>query len=200
MPTPVDFYFDFSSPYGYLASCRIDAIVKTHGRSVTWRPYLMGAAMKITGSRPLVDRDMINDYVVIDFDRSARLYGIAFQMPEPFPVASVAACRAYYWLFDQSAEQAKQLAQAFYSAYFTAGRNIGDAEVVLDIATENGIDRAALGEALQDPAVKARLRTETDAAIGRGVFGSPFMLVDGEPFWGNDRLELIDRWLQTGGW
>jgi 2-hydroxychromene-2-carboxylate isomerase len=63
-----------------------------------------------------------------------------------------------------------------------------------------GLDREVLRQALNDPAVKERLRTEVDAAIGRGVFGSPYIVVDGEPFWGSDRLDQVERWLETGGW
>ncbi len=98
----IDFYFDFSSPYGYIASCRIDDVGLRHGREVLWRPYLMGAAMKRTGSAPLVQREMIGDYARRDIARTARRFGIAFNPPPPpFPLASIAPCRAFYWLADR---------------------------------------------------------------------------------------------------
>jgi len=200
MADPIDFYFDFSSPYGYLASGRIDDIGKRHGREVIWRPYLMGAVMKQTGSKPLVERPIIGDYSTRDLHRCARLYGMPFERPDPFPVATVAACRAFYWVADRDPAQAKELAKALYAAYFAEGRNIGDAEVVIDVSASMGIDRDELRAALGDDAVKQRLRHETDAAIERGVFGSPFVIVDGEPFWGNDRLDQVERWIETGGW
>ncbi len=197
---PIEFYFDFSSPYGYLASCQIDRIADRHGRRVLWRPYLMGAAMKVTGRAPLVEQPMIADYTRIDLPRSARRAGVKCTLPDPFPVATVAACRAYYWLLDQDEEKAKSLAQALYVAYFVEGRNIGNLDVVLDVAGALGIDRDPLAAALQEPAVKARLKEITDDAVARGIFGSPFFIVDGEPFWGNDRLREVDEWLETGGW
>ncbi len=200
MAAPIDFYFDFSSPYGYIASHRIDAIAAKHGRAVNWRPYLLGVAFKTTGMAPLSEQPMRGEYSLRDISRSARFHGVTLVMPEPFPVNALAPSRAYYWLLDQDAEEAKTLAKALFGAYFAAGRNVSQAEVVADVAAEQGGDRAALLAALGDPAVKDRLRRETDEALERGAFGSPFVFVDGEPFWGNDRLDMVDKWLETGGW
>jgi 2-hydroxychromene-2-carboxylate isomerase len=200
MSAPIEFYFDFSSPYGYLAACRIDDLAGEFDRSVAWRPYLMGAAMKVTGRGPLVNDPLVGKYTRKDLQRSARLMGVPISMPDPFPVATIAACRAYYWLFDQDEEKAKALAMALYTAFFAEGRNIGETEVVLDVAASLGVDREALASALQDPAVKERLKAVTDDAIARGIFGSPFVIVDGEAFWGSDRLDQVRRWLETGGW
>jgi 2-hydroxychromene-2-carboxylate isomerase len=199
--TPIDFYFDFSSPYGYFGSCRIDDIAERHDREVIWRPYLMGAAMKLTGSTPLVQREMIRDYSRVDIARTARRYGIAFnEPPPPFPLPSIAPCRAFYWLADRDPLQARDFARRVYAALFVDGRNISEADVVVDIAAVAGADSEETRAALGDQAVKDRLRQATDAAIERGVFGSPYVIVDGEPFWGNDRLDDVDKWLQTGGW
>ncbi len=200
MPDPIEFYFDFSSPYGYLAACQIDDLGGEFGRGVVWRPYLMGAAMKVTGRGPLVNNPLVGEYTRKDLQRSARFIGVSISLPEPFPVATVAACRAYYWLLDQDEEKAKALAMALYRAFFVDGRNIGETEVVLDLAASLGIDREALASALQDPQVKEKLKVVTDDAIARGIFGSPFVIVDGEAFWGSDRLDQIRRWLETGGW
>ena len=101
MAAPIDFYFDFSSPYGYLASCRIDEVAARHDRKVNWRPFLLGVAFKLTGSGPLTSQGPKGDYALHDFARTARLLGVPFAMPEGFPFASVAAARAFYWLLDQ---------------------------------------------------------------------------------------------------
>jgi len=200
MPEPIEFYFDFSSPYGYLASTRIDALAEKHGRSVTWRPFLLGVAFKATGQQPLVEQPLRGPYHRRDFARSARLLGVRFQLPEPFPFPSLAACRAFYWLTDRDPALAKALARAVYHAAFGLGRDMRAAEAVAEAAQPLGIDPAALVAAINDPPVKERLRVETEAALARGVFGSPFIIIDGEPFWGHDRLEQVDRWLATGGW
>ncbi|MFQ5993788.1 MAG: 2-hydroxychromene-2-carboxylate isomerase [Acidiferrobacterales bacterium] len=200
MNKPIDFYFDFSSPYGYIASRRIDDIAERHGRAVTWRPYLMGAVFKINGRGPLPQQPLVGEYACRDFARSARLYSVPFTMPERLPVSGVAPSRAYYWLYDQDPAKAKALAQALYSAFFVGSRDISDPETVAVVAEPFDIGRDTMLTALQDTAVKARLRQETEAAIARGVFGSPYVIVDDEPFWGNDRLDHVDRWLRTGGW
>jgi 2-hydroxychromene-2-carboxylate isomerase len=204
MADPIDFYFDFSSPYGYFAAMRIDDFATRHQRQVRWKPYLMGAAMQITGAQPLVMRDMVRDYVAIDLARTARLYAIPFSLPDPFPVATVAAARAYWWVHDQNntdiQSKARDFAKALYRAYFVDGHNIKEVSVVLDVAQATGIDRNTLQTALDDDKVKARLKSVTEDAISNGVFGSPYFVVDGEPFWGNDRMNQMDEWLTRGGW
>ena len=200
MSDPIEFYFDFSSPYGYLAGECIDAIVARHGRDVTWRPYLLGVAMKVTGSSPVVNRPMMGAYSRRDMQRSARRLQVPFRFPEPFPIATIAACRAVYWMERANADGAKPLAKALYRAYFVDGRNISEPDVVADVASESGADRDALLTGIQEPEIKERLKEVTNNAIERGIFGSPFFMVDDEPFWGHDRMDEVDRWLETGGW
>jgi 2-hydroxychromene-2-carboxylate isomerase len=151
MSDPIDFYFDFSSPYGYLAAKQIDGIAERHGRRVTC-------------------------------------------------FMSVAAARGFYWLSDSDPATAKELAMALYDRAFGDGGEISSAEAVIAVASGLGIDADELRAALNESAVKARLKAEVNAAIERGVFGSPYIVVDGEPFWGHDKLAEIDRWLETGGW
>ena len=200
MPDPIDFYFDFSSPYGCLAAKRIEEIAARHGRSVTWRPHLIGAVFPTTGSKPLLDIPLKGDYARHELPRTARRLGIPFRLPNQFPFLSVAAARAFYWLSDSDPAKAKELAMALYDKAFGAGEDISGAEVVIVVAAELGLDAEALRAALGDPAVKVRLKAEVDAAIARGVFGSPYIIIDGEPFWGHDKLAEIDAWLETGGW
>jgi 2-hydroxychromene-2-carboxylate isomerase len=196
MAEPIDFYFDFSSPYGYLASTEIDALAARHGRSVTWRPFVLGAAFKLTGQRALTEQPLRGDYARRDFARSARLLDVPFKLPEPFPFFALAASRACYWV--EAPSQAKALAKAVYHAAFGEGRDITPVPVVAEIARGLGIE--GLEQGLEQPVTKAALRDATDQALARGVFGSPFFFVDGEPFWGHDRLGQLDRWLATGGW
>jgi 2-hydroxychromene-2-carboxylate isomerase len=196
----IDFYFDFSSPYGYLAAQVIDDIGARHGLDVAWRPFLLGAVFKITGAQPLPQTPLKDRYLAIDMPRSARLLGVPFVMPEPFPFQSLAACRAYYWLAEDDPARSRAFAKAVFHGSFGEGRDMSTAEAVIEEAAKLGIDRQALAAALQHPAVKERLRREVDAAIERGVYGSPFFFLDDEPFWGHDRLDQVDRWLETGGW
>ena len=196
----IEFYFDFSSPYGYLGAQRIDAIGAEFGRTVTWRPILLGVIFKATGQSPLVSQPIRGPYSARDMARSARKLGVKFALPEGFPFSSIYACRIFYWLEGQSPETAKTYARAVFNSAFAEGRIVAEPEAAVDLAVSLGQDRAAVLAGMQDPAVKERLRDETQQAMHKGVFGSPFTIVDGEPFWGNDRLGEVREWLQTGGW
>ena len=188
MKAPLDFYFDFSSPYGYLAAQKIEALAARHGRGVTWRPMLLGAAFKATGAAPLPTIPLKGEYAKRDFLRSARFYNVPFRLPDPFPISTVSACRAFY---ASPEDRQVALAKALYKAYFADGVNVGEADNVLRVAASVGCKPD-----LNDPAVKDKTRTEVDAAIAKGVFGSPYIVVDGEPFWGVDRFDQLERWLK----
>ena len=98
MAAPIDFYFDFSSPYGYLASQKIEALAAKHGRTVDWHPMLLGVVFKQTGTAPLTEIPLKGDYSRRDFARSARFHGIAgFRMPSSFPIATQAPARIVLW-------------------------------------------------------------------------------------------------------
>ena len=196
MAKPIDFYFDFSSPYGYLASTQIDALAQRHGREVAWHPFLLGAVFKVTGQKPLVEQPLRGAYHERDFARSARLLGVPFRLPEKFPFFGLAASRAFYWL--GGGDKAKQLAKSVYHAAFGEGRDVASIPAVAALAKSLGIE--GLEQGVELPETKERLRLVTDQAIAAGIFGSPFFIVDGEAFWGHDRLAQVDRWLATGGW
>jgi 2-hydroxychromene-2-carboxylate isomerase len=196
----VDFYFEFSSPYGYIASELAEALEKQIGRAFTWRPILLGPIFKITGQPPLVNVPLKGEYAKRDFARSARLHAVPYRHPDVFPIGTVAAARAFYWMAERDPAQARALAHALYRAYFANNRDIGNAAAVIEVASGIGIDGAALQAGIEDPAVKERLKREVDGAIAAGVFGSPFFVVDGEPFWGVDRMEMLEKWVQAGGW
>lgn len=197
---PIDFYFDFSSPYSYLLSEKIDALAARFGRSVRWRPILLGAVFKASGSAPLTLQFAPKAaYSILDFQRSARFMGLPYRHPDVFPMASQYAARACYWLDEQQAALARPFAQAVFRALFVDNTDISSLDNVLEIAARCGVDRDILSAAAQSPELKARLKNEVDAAIALGVFGAPYLLIDGEPFFGADRLPQIERWLETGG-
>ena len=197
---PIEFYFEFSSPYGYIASQLVADLERRSGRAVAWKPFLLGPVFKATGQAPLVDIPLKGDYSRRDFARSARFHGVPFRMPDKFPIGTVAAVRAFYWANDRDPARARALADALYRGYFAEGRDISDPATVLAIARDVGLDAAALEAALADPAVKERAKSEVEAAMARGVFGSPFFFVDGEPFWGSDRIPMLEEWIRRGGW
>lgn len=197
---PIDFYFDFSSPYGYIAATQIDDIAARHGRAVNWRPILLGVVFKTTGMGPLPSVPMKGEYSLHDFARSARLLGVPFAMPKQFPFNAVQPSRVFYWLNGRDGALARRFAKAAFHATFPGQQDIAAAEVCAGIAATLGVKREETLAAVNDPAVKEMLRVEVDAAIKQGVFGSPFIVVDGEKFWGADRLDQVERWMKTGGW
>jgi 2-hydroxychromene-2-carboxylate isomerase len=200
MTTAVEFYFDFSSPYAYFAANKIDEIAEGFDRSVDWRPMLIGAAMKLTGGQPIVNDPMKAAYAKNDWERLARFQDLPWSMPENFPIAPLVAARAFYWLKSTDEELAKTFAKRCLLAYFGEGKDLANPEVVGEIATSLGIDKDEMVSAIADPTVKQILKDETQNAIDKGVFGSPFFIVDGEAFWGADRLWMVKRWLRSGGW
>jgi 2-hydroxychromene-2-carboxylate isomerase len=196
---PIEFYFDFASPYGYLASTQIDRIAEKHGRSVAWRPVLLGAIFKTTGMQPLMNVPLKGEYMKRDMARFARLLGVPITEPEVFPINGLAPSRAFYWLDLQDPAKAKSFAQAVFAEHFVRGRDVSQIDTVAHIGAGLGFKPDELVAGTQQQSVKDRLREEVERATERGVFGSPFFFVDGESFWGADRLDQVDRWLATGG-
>ena len=200
MAASIDFYFDFSSPYGYLAAQKIDALAAKYGRTVDWHPLLLGVIFKETGMAPLTMVPLKGEYSKRDFARSARFHGItAFRMPSKFPIASLAPARIVLWLKAKDPALAVRVAKALYRAYFGEDIDISSPDAATAVAASEGVDAAAARAAIDDPAIKDALKREVEQAIARGAFGSPFVFVDGEPFWGLDRFDQIERWLATGG-
>lgn len=195
----VDFYFDFSSPYGYLAATRINAIAAKYQRRVKWRPILLGAAFKASGNAVLIHQPLKGPYSVRDFARTARYFGVPYRQPDPFPIATQNAARAFYWIDARDPLKAHRFAMTCFATYFAEGVDISSAEKVAELAARVGEDAAATLAAVSSAEWKDRLRQEVDAALAAGVFGSPFFIVDGEPFWGSDRLDQLSAWLETGG-
>lgn len=198
MAATLDFYFEFSSPYGYMAATQIEKLAEETGLALRWHPILLGPMFKAMGSAPLTQIPLKGDYALRDFKRSASLAGIPYSQPEPFPIATVAAARAAYYAIQNHGAKAPGLIKALYHAYFAVGRAINDAGVVLDIVAQQGLDRAEFESAIASDPVKEGLKKEIEDAMARGVFGSPFMLVGDEPFWGFDRFDHIRKWVAAG--
>lgn len=196
----IEFYFDFSSPYAYLTSKWIDDLAARYDRRVQWKPIMLGVAFKQTGMAPLFHQPLRGDYSMRDFMRTARLAGLEAVITEPFPYLSLAASRGFYWVQDNVPEKSHDFARAVFDRYFEGGVTPTTPEEIETIAQSLNIDGQGVVGANEDPAYKQRLKDETQAALDKGVFGAPFIVVDGEPFWGNDRQGQIEHWLKTGGW
>lgn len=202
---PIDFYFDFLSSYGYFASLRIEEIAQRHGRTVQWHSMLLGVSvMKVMGLKPLLETPLKGDYVLRDAARYMRLHGLTLArkisdpMMDPRPAA-----RAFYWVRRHHLGAEAAFARAVYDRYWRLGKDLSLPHEIADIAAQDpslGIDPDALQAGQASEASRQDLREAVALSVDKGVFGSPFILVDGEPFWGSDRLELLDQWLARGGW
>ena len=199
MKPPIKFYFDFSSPYSYVASEWIEVLAARHGRTVRWHAILLGVAFQAAELKSPVSHPIKRDYTLRDFRRSARFEGLPYTQPEEFPIPTQNAARVFWWLDEtQGATAAAAWARAGLRAYFTRGVMLSQPEALKTLAAGCGLDAQQAEAAWQDAHWKARLKRANDEAIGAGVFGAPFFVVEGEPFWGNDRKAQIERWLTQG--
>ncbi|WP_280152913.1 2-hydroxychromene-2-carboxylate isomerase [Piscinibacter sp. XHJ-5] len=194
----IDFYFDFSSPYSYIASEWIEALAARHGRTVRWKAILLGVTFQATGLRSLVDYPVKREYALRDFERSARFAGVPLKNPAKFPVPTQNAARIFWWLHEREPATASHWARHCLRAYFARGVDPSDPAGLRELAVEFGLDANEAEAIWGDPAWKARLKAANDAALAAGVFGVPFFVIDNEPFWGNDRRPQIERWLEKG--
>ena len=204
-PAPVDFYFDFISGYGYFASLRIESIAARHGRRVNWHSMLLGVSvMKVMGLKPLLETPLKADYVLNDAARYMRRHRLVLArrindpMMDPRPAA-----RAFYWVKRHHPGREAAFAHGVYDRYWRLGKDLADPVEITAVAEADpglGIDPGALRDGQAGDEARNDLRVAVAASIERGVFGSPFIVVDGEAFWGSDRLEQVDDWLARGGW
>ncbi len=195
---PIDFWFDFSSPYSYIASEWIEAVAARHGRAVRWHAILLGATMQAAELKPPIAYPLKREYSIADFARSARFEGVPYQLPPAFPIPTQNAARIFWWLAAQDEGRAAAWAHAGLRAYFSRGVVLNDVAALRDLCSEAGIDAAAAEAAWNDPVWKDRLKRENDTAIAAGIFGAPAIVIDGELFWGNDRKPQVERWLASG--
>jgi 2-hydroxychromene-2-carboxylate isomerase len=197
--TPIDFYFDFSSPYSYIASEWVEALAARHGRTVRWHAILLGATFQAAELKSPVAHPIKREYSLHDFRRSARFEGVPYVQPQEFPIPTQNAARVFWWLDEsQGVDAAAAWARAGLRAYFTRGVMLSQTGALKALMAASGIDAQRAEAAWNDPVWKVRLKRANDEAIAAGVFGAPFFVVDGEPFWGNDRKPQIERWLAQG--
>lgn len=197
---PIEFWFDFASGYAYFAALEIEELAERHGRTVRWRPFTLGAAFKVTGAQGLSRTPLKREYARHDWQRLARLKGVQFNLPADHPKVGLPAIRAFYALDRKDTQGAAQLAKRIIVGYFGEGLDTDDPHAIARLASMLGHDPDLVLVGTTDPEIKAIARRHGEEAVARGVFGSPWIFVDGEPFWGNDRLPMVERWLAKGPW
>ncbi len=208
----LEFFFDCSSPWTYLAFHRVHDVITATGAEIAWRPVLVGGVFNAVNrglyeNRARMAKAIGGDgddgagrkarYYVKDLADWTRLCGLRIGQPPVFPVNSVRAMRGC--LVAEQHGLLVPFARAAFETYWGDLEDISQPDVLARVATRAGLDATALLAAIEEPAVKDRLRANTDELIARGGFGSPTMFVGGDDmYFGNDRLELVRAALLRG--
>ena len=190
MARTLEFYFDYGSPYSYLADTQVEAIAQRAGATLVRKPMLLGGVFKATGNHSPAELPQKSAWSGFDMPMWARHYGVPFQRNPFFPVNTLALMRgAAAAQIDGSFERYHP---AVFKAMWVEGRNLNDMNEVAAVLTAAGLDAAKFGARIQDQDVKDRLKATTDEAVARGVFGAPTCFVDKMMFFGNDRLPFVE--------
>ena len=194
----VDFYFDASSPWTYLAFRNIQPMAKELNVAINWRPVLVGGIFNTVNQRMYASREDSNSprnrYALKDLQDCARQTGVSIVFPpKVFPVNSVKAMRGCIWIASNDATKDHFLPfiEATFAAYFTRQEDISQNDVLASICRQTGIDADAFAAGITRADIKDALKANTDEAISRGAFGVPSFFVADDMYFGNDRLDLL---------
>ena len=194
MTRTLEFYFDYGSPYSYLADTQVEAIARRAGATLVRKPMLLGGVFKATGNHSPAELPQKSAWSGFDMPLWARHYGVPFQRNPFFPVNTLALMRgAAAAQIDGTFERYHP---AIYKAMWVDGRNLNDMKEIVAVLAAAGLDPAKVGARIQDQDVKDRLKATTDEAVARGVFGAPTCFVDNMMFFGNDRLPFVEMALK----
>ncbi len=200
MARQLDFYFDCSSPWTYLAFHAIQAVARETSAEIVWKPILVGGVFNAVNQTVYENRAKPNPlkqaYSLKDMQDWARLYGLAIKFPPTvFPVNSVKCMRGTFVALDE--EKLVPYATAAFEAYWGDDRDLSKEDVLADIARKAGIERQRFFAGIESDSCKTRLRANTDELIARGGFGSPTIFVGNDMFFGNDRMPLVKAALEA---
>ncbi|MHB8668447.1 MAG: 2-hydroxychromene-2-carboxylate isomerase [Burkholderiales bacterium] len=190
MTKAVEFYFDFGSPYSYLAYKALPAIAAARGAQIVWRPMLLGGVFKATGNHSPAEIPAKSRWMQQDMQRWAARYGAAFRFNPHFPINTLVLMRGAVGMQLRGADFHAYTAALFH-AMWGKPRNLGDPAELAAVLRQAGLDADAFAALANDEAVKAQLKKQTEEAVARGVFGAPTFFVGDEMFWGQDRLEFV---------
>jgi 2-hydroxychromene-2-carboxylate isomerase len=188
MAKSVEFYFDFGSPTTYLAWTQLPRLCAEAGATLVYRPILLGGVFQATGNASPATIPAKAHYMGSDLARFARRYGVPFAFNSHFPINTMTLMRIATGL---AGGELDRYLQVVFPAMWVAGANLGDAEVLRSTLAGAGFEADALLALAGDATVKAALKSATEAAVERGVFGAPTMFVGEEMFFGQDRLDFV---------
>lgn len=190
----LDFYFDLSSPYSYLAATQLPALAARTGARIHYKPIVLFGVFKATGNDMPARVPAKAQYMLKDLERWARHYGVPFRMTSHFPANTIKAMRLV--VVAEAAGAAEALTHAAFRALWVDDRDLNDAAVLAELGNVAGLAGDQALARIEEPSVKDKLRAYTDEAIARGVFGAPALVVGEELFWGNDRMHFVEAALR----
>jgi len=191
MTKTVDFYYDYGSPTAYLAWTQLPAICAKHGATLQYQPILLGGVFKGAGNQSPAMVEAKGKWLFDDVARYARHYGVGYAMNPHFIVNTMPAMRGAMWA--RQAGQLEAYNQAMFTAMWVDAKNIAEPDVLMEVVGSAGLDGPQMARAVQEQSVKQSLIDVTNAAVERGVFGAPTMIVGDEMHFGQDRLEWVER-------
>jgi 2-hydroxychromene-2-carboxylate isomerase len=192
MSKTLEFYFDFGSPTAYLAHKRLQQLCEQYDLVVEYKPVLLGGLFKATGNTSPVAVPAKGKYMLeSDLPRFSKRYGVPLNFNPHFPINTLNLMRGA--IAAERLDCLNRYIDAMYDAVWVDAENMGDTEVVARVLTKNQLDAAALMELSNDPEVKAELARSTEEAVERGAFGAPTMYMDGEMYFGQDRLDFVEE-------
>ena len=193
MAASLDFWFEFASTYSYLAVSRIEQEAMAAGVVLAWRPFLLGPIFKAQGwnDSPFNVYPVKGRYMWRDMARLCDGYGLSLKHPTQFPRNGLLAARVT--LAGGDAGWVPEFVRRTYRANFAEDRDIADAATLAALAGAQGLDAAALAARAGAPEIAARYDAQTQEAIDAAVFGAPWYVFEGLPYWGQDRLDFLAR-------
>lgn len=191
MARTLEFYFDYGSPYSYLADTQVAAIAARTGATLVRKPMLLGGVFKATGNASPAQVAAKSRWMNDDMARWARRYGVPFAQNPHFPINTLTLMRGAVGLQMRRPADFERYVAAVYHAMWVEPQNLGDAAVLAAALQRAGFDVEALLALVNDPEVKARLVANTEEAVARGVFGAPTVFVGSQMFFGQDRLDFV---------
>ncbi len=197
MTKTVEFFFDVGSPYTFLAYHQLPKIAAARRASIVWTPVLLGGIFQATGNKSPAEVPAKGRYSNIDLQRWAKHYGQDIQMNPNFPINTLALMRGAVAMQMRSDSEFHRYLNAIFEAMFGKPRNLNSPAEIATVLMQAGFDPAQFMVSIGDQAVKDRLKANTEAAVAKGVFGAPSFMVGEDLFWGQDRLDFVDRALAT---
>ena len=189
----IDFWFSIGSTYSYLTVMRLGEVAKNSNVEIAWRPFNVRHVMVEQNNIPFANKPVKSAYMWRDIERRAMRYGLKPRLPAPYPLPSLVLANLVATL-GASEGWANDYTRATYRRWFELGEPAGEDPNISESLREIGQDpEAALAEA-QKERIENALSTATDEAMQLGVFGAPSFVVNGEVFWGDDRLEDAILW------